>query len=91
MVAYQGELALELLPGHDEFQVSLFQAFQEEPFIFPAVFGCRMLIETPVPDDDVAGAVIALGDDPFKIFIVERMIFHLHGQPFLGRVHGRSL
>ena len=48
-----------------------------------------MLIQTPVPDDDGPGAVIAFGDNPFKILIVEGVIFHLYGQPFLGRVQGR--
>ncbi len=67
------------------------QALQEQLLIFPAVGGRGVLIEAPVPDDDVAGPVIALGNNPLKILIVEGMIFHLHGQPFLGRVQGRPL
>ena len=38
-----------------------------------------------VPDDHLAGTVLALGDHPFKIGIVEGMILNMHGQaPDLG-------
>jgi hypothetical protein len=45
----------------------------------------------PVPDDDVAAAVLAGGDDPFEVGVLDRVVLDLHGQPADRRVERRAL
>src|SRR5262245_34709395 len=42
--------------------------------------------EATVPEQDRAAAVLALGDGPFEIAVVLRVILHLHREPLAGRV-----
>ena len=37
-----------------------------------------------IPQHDGAAAVLTLGNDSFPLKILHRVIFHPHGQPFLG-------
>ncbi|MNN56071.1 hypothetical protein D3C81_1709820 [compost metagenome] len=39
-----------------------------------------------IPDDDLARAILFLGDRAFKTRIRNRMVFHLHGHAFVARV-----
>ena len=45
----------------------------------------------PVPDDDVAGAVLLGGDDAFEVEVLDRMVLDVDGHPADGRVEGRAL
>ena len=42
-----------------------------------------------VPHDDLARAVVALGDDPLEVGVLDRVVFHLHGHALVGGVEGR--
>ena len=57
---------------------------------FPSRVG-GMTIKAPVPDDHPSRTVIALRDNPLEIFIIERVVFHHHGQPFYGRIQRDAL
>ncbi|MEZ5332470.1 MAG: hypothetical protein R2991_10560 [Thermoanaerobaculia bacterium] len=46
---------------------------------------------TAVPDDHRAGAVVALGDQPLEVAVLERVVLRLHGEPLLGGIEGRAL
>ncbi len=48
------------------------------------------LVGTFVPDHDGSCAVVSGGDDAFEIFVVEGMVFYLHGQSFIGGVERRA-
>src|SRR5580765_5257470 len=52
---------------------------------------CLGLVGTPVPDDDIAGPVLALRDDPLEIEILERVVLDVDGHPADGRVERRAL
>src|SRR6202521_783859 len=41
-------------------------------------------VDAAVPHDDLAGAVVALGNDAFEIAILDRMVLDHHGEPFVG-------
>jgi hypothetical protein len=41
---------------------------------------------TAIPQHDRAAAILTLGDRPFEVAIIERMIFNLDGKPFVTRV-----
>ena len=47
--------------------------------------------DTLVPDDDLARAVVALGNDAFEIRVLDRMVFHHDREALLGDVGGRAL
>ena len=49
------------------------------------------MIVATVPDDNAAGAVIALRDNAFKILVIKRMVFNQDCQPFQGGIKRRSL
>src|SRR2546423_11503634 len=80
----QGEFAHEALSVKPEFQVAglplLDRGFCSQP-----------LISSAIPDLYLAGAVVAAGDGAFKIAIVQTMIFHMHGQPYDGRLDSRAV
>ena len=43
-----------------------------------------------IPQHDRAAAILAFGNGPFEIAIVERMIFHLDGEALVMRVERRA-
>ncbi len=44
----------------------------------------------PIPDDDVAGAVLARRDDAFEVEVLDRVVLDVHRHPALGRIQGRA-
>jgi hypothetical protein len=44
-----------------------------------------------VPDRDLAGTVLALGDPSFEVGVLERMVLGLHGQTVVLRIGRRAL
>lgn len=72
----------EFLAIQGEAEMALFQAL------------ARIVQRRPgasVPDDDIAGAVVPLGDAAFEIGIVQRMVLNLHREPLHRRVEARPL
>src|SRR5262249_10868193 len=49
------------------------------------------VVGSAVPDDAVAGAVLAVGDPALEISVLERVILCLHREPLLCRVVARAL
>ena len=45
----------------------------------------------PVPDDDVAAAVLALRDHALEVEVLDRVVFHVHGHAPGARVERRTL
>src|SRR5688500_5861078 len=45
--------------------------------------------EPAIPQHDCAAAVFSLGDRPFKIAVVERMILNLDGEALVAGIEGR--
>src|SRR4051812_26364849 len=43
-----------------------------------------------IPDHHGAAAVLAFGDRPLEIAILDRMIFHLNGKPLVRRLIART-
>src|SRR5262245_48731097 len=39
----------------------------------------------PVPDDNAAGTILALGNAPLELAVVERMVLHVHRQTLVVR------
>ena len=64
----------------------------------PSATACRgvegrrlRLPGAPVPDDDVAGAVLLGGDDALEVEVLDRVVLDVDGHPPDGRVEGRAL
>src|SRR5262249_3189938 len=49
------------------------------------------VVGSTVPDDAVAGAVLAVGDAALEVAVLERVILGLHREPLLCRVVARAL
>ena len=47
--------------------------------------------DTLVPADRRARAVLALGDDPLELRILQRVGLHMHGKPLVRRIRGGPL
>ena len=45
----------------------------------------------PVPDDDVAAAVLTLRDDALEVEVLDRVVLDMNGHPAHGRVEARAL
>src|SRR5262249_4364684 len=48
-------------------------------------------VPSAIPDDDASGAVVASRNDPFKIGVLDRVVFHMNRETLLLRPHGRAL
>ena len=48
-------------------------------------------VEAAVPNDYLAGTVVALGNDALEIAVLDRMVFDHHGKPLVGRIERRPL
>ena len=48
-------------------------------------------VNPAVPHDDLAGTVVAFGDDAFEIAVLDRMVLDHHGEPLVGGIKRRSL
>src|SRR5262249_839056 len=51
----------------------------------------RPFVGAAVPQDDASGAVIPTGNGSLKVAVVQRMIFHVHGQAFNRGVKGGAV
>jgi hypothetical protein len=51
---------------------------------------CNKLIVSTVPNHDIAGPVIALGNMPDEMQILDRMVLHPHGEAFLSGIERRT-
>src|SRR6185503_8756022 len=69
--AHEHKTALQLLTREREFQLSLAQSSVDilRAFRHP---------ESSIPQHHGAAAILALGNRPFKVTIVERVVLHLH-------------
>ena len=72
----------EALAVQDESQMTFLQRRMRFALRLPA---------SPVPQHDRAAAIFALRDCPFECSIRQRMVFGVHGQPFVGRIKAWSL
>ena len=63
------------------------------PFSMAAsrVVGAGRLPRAPVPDDHVAAAVLALGDDALEVEVLDRVVLDVHREPPRLRVERRPL
>src|SRR4030095_9968131 len=80
--APQGPAALQLLAVEAELQLA------------GPVTRLRVADRFPgaaVPDDDVAGAVLARGNRALAPRVIERMVLDVHRHPLVGRVEARAL
>src|SRR4051812_6728330 len=48
-------------------------------------------VHAAIPDDHLAGAVLARGDDPLERGVVVRMVLRLRREPLLARIQRRPL
>ena len=55
------------------------------------VVGLLRLEGAPVPDDDVAGAVLAVRDHALEVEVLDRVVLGAHRQPLLVGIQGRPL
>ena len=75
--AHQHPAAFQLFPRQHEFEIAFGQHF----------FGVAIrLPEAAIPQHHRAAAILAFGNGPFKIAVIERMVFHLHRQPLVGGI-----
>jgi len=79
---HQGKSALETISFQQNNELTLFQGLE-------GVMAFHKGIGPEIPNHHDAGAVLTLRDDPFKIDILEWVILHLDGQPFVCRIQGR--
>ena len=70
----QRPAAAELVAVHVEQQLAGLEAFADV---------LNRFVTAPVPDDDRTGAVVAFGDQPLEVNVVDRMVFGLDGQAFV--------
>src|SRR5207248_1726922 len=54
-------------------------------------FFTQQLVAAPIPHADAAGAVIAFRYRALKVAVLQRMIFHQHGQTFFCRIERGTL
>src|SRR4029450_2329732 len=74
------EAAADLLALERELQLAVLDRLA-------AVWRLRLgLPRAPVPDDDVAAAVLALRDDPLEVQILDRVVLDVDGHPALAGV-----
>ncbi len=83
--AHQHPGAMHPLPLHDELQFARIEGLADR---LEALF--RRPI-APVPQHHRAAAVLALGDGPLEIAVVEGVVLHLHRQPADLGVEGGAL
>src|SRR2546422_4834884 len=77
--AHENPLAFELFPFQDEMKLAFLPSFLRR-------FGIDHFVGSVIPDDDFARAVIALRDRSLEGAVIDRMIFGLHGEAFVGRI-----
>ena len=81
---HEHETASQLLAVQDKLQLSALQSLGRGQV--------TLGLEGPVvPHAHRSRAVVALRDHSFEAGIVQRMVFGLHGQAFVGRVQRRAL
>ena len=79
----ENERAVQLLPVQLELELPVVDGTGR-------VGGVRVgTIGSPVPDDDVARAVLTPRDDALEVEVVERMVLDVDREPPLARVEGR--
>jgi hypothetical protein len=71
--------ALQLLSVEEDVEVAFLQ-------LLPGLPGGIGVVRPAVPDDAVAGAVLAVGDATLEVAVLQWMVLGLHRQPLLGRV-----
>ena len=95
--AHQRERALELLAAQQDAELALRRALRG-PRAPPARGrGTRWLpvfvrrVDAAVPDDHLAGAVLARRNHAFERRVVVRVILGLHGEPLFATIERRTL
>jgi hypothetical protein len=80
---HQGPVAVQFLAFEGEF---------ERPLAVRRL-GVRIKRDpgSAIPQHDGSAAIFALGNDPFELAIIERVVFDMDGEPLLPRVEARSL
>ena len=91
----QGEVAFEALSIEPELQVTLAQHGRGLGFGAGNIFsiygyGRQGLPCAHVPYHDAAGAIVTFRDVSFEIEVRHGVIFHLHGESFVGRIERGS-
>ena len=79
---HQGPLTVELVATQLE---------EELPFLHALVWILERHPAPAVPDNDRPRAVIAFGDEPLEVPVLERVVFHVDRQALVGRVGGGPL
>ncbi len=77
MQPYEGPAALHLRAHQVEFQVAVPISLARVAYRLPGAF---------VPDDDLAGAVLALRNLAFELVVGDGVVFHLDGHALDGRI-----
>ena len=82
--ARQGEIAQKLFSVQAEFHVAALHLLGKRCFT-------EQLVAAPIPHTDAAGAVIAFRYRALKVAVLQRMVFHQHGQTFFCRIERGTL
>src|SRR6202012_4555878 len=77
----QPPAAMQLLALEHEFQLALLQR--------PSRVAVLRRPIAPVPQLHRAAAVLALGDGPLEVAVIERMVLHLDREALVGRIERR--
>ena len=78
----EGEPAAQLVAGQVEQQLAVGETGAEV---------LQFDVRAPVPDDDAAGPVVAFGDAPLEIGVVEGMVLDQRREALVLGIHGRTL
>ena len=81
---HQHEAALQPLSFKGKLEVALGESLLGRPVAF-------RLPVAAVPEHDRAAAILAFGNRAFEVTIVQRVVFHLHGQALVLGIERRSL
>ena len=80
--ADQHPVPLQLCSVKREFQIAFLQPFLNVPMRLPCA---------AIPKHHRAAAVLSLRNDSFKVSVLQRMVFHLHGEALVSRKVTRPL
>ena len=94
--AHQRERALDLLAAQQDAQLAFRQAVANlalgaRTIVKPGRASFVGRVDAAVPDDHLAGAILAGGNHAFERGIVVRMIFDMHSEPLFVTIERRSL
>src|SRR5882724_5092887 len=80
--AHQHPRTTEFFPAQSKFQLAFFQC---SSYIF--LFGKP---GTRVPNHYGSASIFTFRNDTFEITVLQWMVFHLHREPFYGRIERRA-